>query len=85
MEDEEFFSWELQDLLEEAINQLEIKKCYKLVEQSFNNYPKEKDSITMIVLQNINNSVYSAIPKTLIKFLMEYHDELLEKHLSALD
>jgi hypothetical protein len=78
-DEEEIYSWNFQDILEEALINFKIKKCYELIYFGFDNYPKEEDSLVIIFLENLlekysSNSSY----KLILNCLKDYYLELFK-------
>lgn len=70
------YSFEIPEELVPAVYDLDLTKCILLVEDAFNSYPKESDSIIMIILDAIEPRCVEE--KLLIKLLKDYHDYLLK-------
>lgn len=69
-------SYELADIFYHYSLQFSLKKGFKLVDQCFDNFPKDEESITKIILINLQDSTIDFKEKLYFRTLIDYLDNL---------
>ncbi len=76
------YSWDMPQAIYGILHKQDIKRGFRLIELTFNNYPKEEDSIIMIILKSIQEEVSHIHNKLILETLMNYYLYLLKEHIS---
>lgn len=74
------YSWDLDDIFYEYVTDLDLSKGFQLVYICFEQFPKEQDSITHIVLEGVLESCKDEKSKIMCRALIEYLNHLLKNN-----
>jgi len=71
------YSWELFDRFYQIVHNLDLGKGYYLVEICTRNFPRDPDSIPIIILQSIEEECREIKHKLFLQLLIEYYFHLI--------
>lgn len=71
-----YYSFNLPEIFKNHFEKQELKRAVRLVEELFNQFPKEEDSITKIILEGLMESTKDEKELLFYKYLLK-HLEIL--------
>lgn len=73
----ELYSYDLPQIFYSLIYNQDLKQGFYTVERAFNNFPKEPDSVVIIILETLKDELVGIKHKLMVKLLIDYYHFLL--------